>query len=214
MKKGQQEITRGNGGQWMKRTGSILVASCLLPTWVPDCYWFAEEYLKAALLMYCYHIVLILRITPLLPIADHKKLVHTLEDSCHPCRIRETGHTNMKRCTSRSMKRYEKHELIIFLSYSYHLIISYLSFSLSFSSQWCQALCPTERADVVTWGEIDSARSLEISDTAELYLEYVGICWNWTPSYKAELITSHVSNCFFLEWSRSWFLAGAATNLW
>ena len=163
MKKGQQEITRNNKRERraMDETDWIDPCCFLLPTWVPDCYWFAEEYLKAALLMYCYHIVLILRITSLLPIADHKKLVHTLEDSCHPCRIRETGHTNMKRCTSRSMKRYEKHELIIFLSYSYHLIISYLSFSLSFSSQWsCQALCPTERADVVTWGEIDSARSL------------------------------------------------------
>ena len=52
------------------RTGSILVDTDSL----------AEEYLKAALLMYCYHIVLILRITSLLLIADPQLLrVHRLE---------------------------------------------------------------------------------------------------------------------------------------
>ena len=197
----------------MKRTGSILVASCLLPTWVPDCYWFAEEYLKAALLMYCYHIVLILRITSLLPIADHKKLVRTLEDSCHPCRIRETGHTKHEEM------HFTQHEKI-WKAWTYHILII-LSY-LIWASVWASLLSGAARLSALPRGRtwLREARSTLRdhfrfqTDTAELYLEYVGICWNWIPSYKAELITSHVSNFFFPEWSRSWFLAGAATNLW
>ena len=104
---------------------------------------------------------------------------------------------NMKRCTSRSMNRYEKHELLKVtyqssLSYFYQILLILSDLIWASDIHWsCQALCPAERADLATWGKIESANHHFRYSWAVLgiccnwmylnmlQLEYVGICCNW-----------------------------------